>query len=48
LHKLKLRLENLIEDQKQDKISLCFGSKKLVTIQIPPAFGKKGGISIDS
>jgi IS605 OrfB family transposase len=33
LHKLKLRLENLIEDQKQDKISLCFGSKKLFHAQ---------------
>jgi IS605 OrfB family transposase len=33
LHKLKQRLEQLITDQERDKISLCFGSKKLFHAQ---------------
>jgi IS605 OrfB family transposase len=33
LHKLKQRLEQLIKDQEQDKISLCFGSRKLFHAQ---------------
>src|SRR5271156_6619702 len=33
LHKLKQRLEKLIKDQEEDKISLCFGSKKLFHAQ---------------
>ncbi len=33
LHKLQQRLEQLVKDQEQDKISLCFGSKKLFHAQ---------------
>ena len=33
LHKLKQRLEKHIKEQRQDKISLCFGSKKLFHAQ---------------
>jgi IS605 OrfB family transposase len=33
LHKLEQRLEKLIKDQEEDKISLCFGSKKLFHAQ---------------
>jgi IS605 OrfB family transposase len=33
LHKLQQRLEQLIKDQKEGKISLCFGSKKLFHAQ---------------
>ena len=33
LHKLQQRLKQLINDQEQDKVSLCFGSKKLFHAQ---------------
>src|SRR5579871_5987883 len=33
LHKFKQKLENLIKDQEQDKVSLCFGSKQLFRSQ---------------
>jgi IS605 OrfB family transposase len=33
LHKLQQRLEQLVKDQEQGKISLCFGSKKLFHAQ---------------
>jgi IS605 OrfB family transposase len=33
LHKLQQRLEQLVKDQDQDKIPLCFGSKKLFHAQ---------------
>jgi IS605 OrfB family transposase len=33
LHRLKQRLAQLIKDQEEDKISLCFGSKKLFHAQ---------------
>ena len=33
LHKLRQRMEQLIKDQEQDKISLCFGSRKLFRAQ---------------
>ncbi|HSX37315.1 MAG TPA: hypothetical protein VLE95_00615 [Chlamydiales bacterium] len=33
LHTLQQRLEQLVKDQEQDKVSLCFGSKKLFHAQ---------------
>jgi IS605 OrfB family transposase len=33
LHRLSQRLEQLIQDQEQDKVSLCFGSRKLFHAQ---------------
>ena len=36
LHKLNQRLEQLIQDQEEDKVSLCFGSRKLFHAQFDP------------